>query len=97
MSSVVFVALVLGVLGLLVAIIRKGTSAEIEKATSQEARKVALDKLETLEKNALVEESTIRNKEAQEIKDAHEHETVVRSTIGFYPVRMRPKTDDDLN
>src|SRR5512139_4058191 len=97
MTSLLIVGMVLAFMGLIVYSIRGKLNAEKEMATSRETQKVALEKVENLERTALAEEKVTREKEAQEIHEAEKvalPEGHTRTTIGFYPTRMYPKKPD---
>lgn len=98
MTSILLTGIVIAVLGFIVYSARSLKAAEIEKATARESREVALERLETVEATALKTEAQLREKEKQEIENAQKlPEGYSRSSIGFYPERMRPKDPGDLN
>lgn len=102
MSNLITVGIVIAILGFIVYAAKRWgfveAEKEIEKATSRESQKVALDKVEALETAELAAESHIREMEHEDVEAHNEMpEGYTRSRIGFYPSRLHPKDPDDLN
>lgn len=104
MSNVILFGIVLAIAAILVYVSRKLGAAESdlgqEKATSQGLQEVANSRISDLEKSQLDTETTIRTQEREEEHDAYAAEVdPPRSSIGFYPPRLRkhPKDPNDLN